>query len=187
MGAIKAFDIDVEIEKLLDIEGGEYTDDPDDRGGPTKWGWTEHEARAFGYLGDMRDLTREQAHTMFWTRYWIQPKFNKVAELSTAIAGEMFECGVNMGQGVATKFLQRAINVMNNGGKDYPDLSVDGGVGKMTLYALGQYLAKRGADGEETLLHMLNAQQSVRYMEIAEGDVSQEKYEYGWQRNRVTM
>jgi lysozyme family protein len=181
------FDIDFEINKVLDIEGEEYTDDPDDRGGPTKWGWTEHEARAFGYTGDMRDLAKDKAHEMFFIRYWIQPKFNLVAELSTEIAAELFDTGVNMGQGTGVKFLQRALNVMNLGGKEFPDIAIDGGIGKMTLYCLKTFLAKRGRDGEETLLHMLNAQQSVKYMEIAENNASQEKFEYGWQLNRVTM
>jgi hypothetical protein len=32
---------------------------------------------------------------------------------------------------------------------------------------------------------MLNAQQSIRYIELAEGSPSQEAFEFGWQLNRV--
>jgi hypothetical protein len=35
------------------------------------------------------------------------------------------------------------------------------------------------------LLDMVKSQQRVRYMEIAERDASQEKWEYGWQSQRV--
>lgn len=45
---------------ILSREGG-YVDHPDDRGGPTHWGITLTTARANGYMGDMRNLTRNQA------------------------------------------------------------------------------------------------------------------------------
>ncbi|EJY0890163.1 hypothetical protein OE991_005197, partial [Escherichia coli] len=46
------------FDEVLGKEGG-YVNHPDDKGGPTKWGITEKVARAHGYRGDMRDLTRE--------------------------------------------------------------------------------------------------------------------------------
>ena len=45
---------------ILGKEGG-YVDHPNDKGGPTNWGITQATARAHGYTGDMRNLTREQA------------------------------------------------------------------------------------------------------------------------------
>lgn len=48
------------FDAVLDKEGG-YVNHPDDKGGPTKWGITGKVARAHGYQGDIRDLTRGQA------------------------------------------------------------------------------------------------------------------------------
>jgi hypothetical protein len=55
----------------------------------------------------------------------------------------------------------------------------------MTITALKAFLAARGKTGETVLVRMLNAQQSVRYIELAEANASQESFEYGWQLNRV--
>lgn len=172
------------LEELVGREGG-YVDHPADRGGPTNWGITENVARAFGYKGDMRNLSRSVALEIYRRRYWEGPKFDAVGAYSMPIAEEMFDTGVNMGPGVAAKFLQRALNVLNLQGKTYPDIVADGAIGNLTLSALGAFLKARGKDGEKVLMRMLNAQQSVRYLEIAEKNGSQEAFQFGWQLNRV--
>ncbi len=174
------------LDSLILKEGG-YTNDPKDKGGETIWGITVAVARAFGYTGAMKDMTRDQAKVIYMERFWTQPKFDQVALLSPVVALEMFDTGVNMGTGVASKFLQRALNVLNNGGTIFPDIGMDGALGKMSLAALNAFITKRGMDGVKVLLAMLNGQQSVRYIEIAEGNPVQETYEFGWQLNRVVI
>lgn len=173
------------LEELVGREGG-YSNNPADRGGETMWGITLAVARAFGYLGAMRDMPRETALEIYRQRYWVQPRFDQVAQISPVIAEELLDTGVNMGTGIAGRFLQRALNALNQQGKIYPDLTVDGAIGQMTLYALRTHLAARGDSGAVVLLRMLNAQQSVRYIELAEATPSQEQFEFGWQRARVT-
>ena len=85
---------------VLGKEGG-YVDHPDDKGGPTQWGITQNTARAHGYRGDMRDLTREQALEILEADYWYGPRFDQVAALSSDIAAELCDTGVNMGPTVA--------------------------------------------------------------------------------------
>jgi lysozyme family protein len=171
-------------EQQVGVEGG-YSNNPDDPGGETMWGWTLHEARAFGYTGAMKDLPREQAIYMFVERYWNQPKLDLVQSYSDMIAEKLLEIGINMGQATGIGFLQRALNVLNASATLYPDIAVDGGIGKMTLYCLKAYLDHRGFEGEHALLEMLRAQQSVRYIVLAEKNVKLETFEYGWQHNRV--
>ena len=119
---------------VLGKEGG-YVDHPDDKGGPTKWGITQNTARAHGYRGDMRDLTREQALEILEADYWYGPRFDQIATLSPDIAAELCDTGVNMGPTVASKMLQRWLNVFNLRGKLYPDLDADGRIGPRTINA----------------------------------------------------
>lgn len=176
------------IEKMIDEvirrEGG-YSNHPADRGGPTNWGITEQVARAYGFLADMRTLPRSAAVNIYKTRYWTGPKFDQVAALCPPIGDELFDTGINMGVATAGKFLQRALNALNRGAKDYPDIGTDGAIGPMTLTALKGFMAKRGAEGGEVLRKALDGLQCARYVEIAEGRPANESFVYGWIANRV--
>jgi lysozyme family protein len=101
------------------------------------------------------------------------------------VAEELFDTGVNMGPKVAATFLQRALNALNRGASDYPDITADGMIGAMTVHALNGYRAKRGEAGEAVLLKALDALQGARYIGIAEANPKQEAFLYGWLANRV--
>jgi lysozyme family protein len=172
------------IDNLLRIEGG-YVNDPADAGGETNWGITVAVARAYGYTGPMRDMPQATARAIYERRYWLEPRFDRIHAVAPAIAEELLDTGVNMGQGVAARFLQRALNVLNDQAKLYPDLTVDGQIGPMTVQALTRFLEARGIEGVRTLLATLNGLQAVRYIEICEAKPSQERFAYGWLSKRV--
>ncbi|SRR5258708_32412228 len=176
--------IDTLIDALINREGG-YVNNPNDRGGETNMGITIAQARAYGYAGPMASLPRATAATIYKDIYWLVPKFDQVANVMLKLATEMFDAGANMGPQRASMFLQRALNVLDRGGRDFPDLNVDGQLGKMSFYALSQFQTKRGAAAEVVLLRMLESERAVRYMEIAEKNPSQEDFVFGWIFNRV--
>lgn len=171
------------LQQLVDREAG-YVNHPNDRGGETCWGITAGVARAHGYLGPMKDLPREQAIEIYRTTFWTDPRLNQIGLLSMPIAEELLDTGVNMGPATAGKFLQRALNTLDVRGKLFPTLTVDGALGAMSIGALRAYLDFRGPTGEAVMLKLLNAQQNVRYMEIAEKDPKQEDFVFGWVRTR---
>jgi len=176
-----------DIDALIAREGG-FSDNPADRGGPTNFGITEQVARAYGYQGDMRALPRATAVAIYRQRYWTGPHFDQVGMIVPALGVEMFDCGVNMGVAAAGRFLQRALNVLNRGAVDYPDVPVDGAVGPLTIAALQGYRAHRSdAEGAAVLLWLVRALRSARYVEIAEGNPSQEVFEYGWIARQVRL
>ena len=179
-----AFDLNKEVAALIAREG-DYSNHPADRGGPTRWGVTEHVARAHGYDGDMRDLPRVVAADIYVRRYWVSPRFILVKDIYSRVAAELFDTGVNMGTGVAAGFLQRALNALNRGAADYPDIAVDNAIGPMTLDALRRYSARRGADGQGVLLKAIEALQGARYIEISESRPANEVFTYGWFANRI--
>ncbi len=172
------------IDGLIEREGG-YVNHPADRGGPTHYGITEAVARAHGYAGAMRDMPRSEAEAIYRRLYWLRPNLAAVARHSPTIAEELFDTGVNMGPAVAVTFLQRALNALNRGGSDYPDLLPDGRIGAVTLDALRRFRAARGKSGDIVLLRALDALQGERYLRLAERRPANEAFLYGWLANRI--
>ena len=178
-------DVDALIDALIEREGG-FVDNPADKGGPTCFGITQAVARANGYAGPMRQLSREEAAAIYKRLYWLRPRFDAVAQRSERIAAELFDTGVNMGPAVAVTFLQRALTALNRNAKDYPDLVPDGRIGPQTLAAFDAFLKLRGqSSGETVLLRALEALQGERYLRLAERRPANEAFLYGWLANRI--
>jgi lysozyme family protein len=179
---------EMEIDDLIDLvidREGRYVDHPADRGGATNWGITQAVARDNGYAGAMRSLPRATAVDIYRRLYWLRPGFDTIARRAPGIAEELFDTGVNMGPAVATGFLQRALNALNRGATDYPDLTLDGQVGPRLLAALDAFLARRGKGAEAVLLKAIEALQGERYVALAERRPANEAFLYGWLANRI--
>jgi lysozyme family protein len=179
--------VDDIINEVLEIEGGTYTDDPKDSGGPTKWGWTKKALRAMGWFGNVQDLDRQTAFDLYYKRFIINSGYQPVLSLSPGIAAELVDTAVNMGEGYAGRFLQTSLNALNQEGSKYPDIVVDGVVGKGTIRTLGIFLNQRGAEGEVVMLRALNCLQGARYLELCESAPKNERFAYGWIKNRVII
>lgn len=174
------FDIDKEIDHMIDnVEGG-YVNDPSDPGGETIWGMTIAVARANGYVGRMRDMTKDIAKVIYKKQYWLKPKFDQVAVRYPRVAAELFDTGVNAGVARASEFLQRVLNVLNDGGRLYADIVPDGQLGPASLTALDGYMRARGKAGEDALVRYLDALQGNHYITLAERSSKFERFMYGW-------
>lgn len=127
---------DTAIERVLGHEGG-YVNHPQDPGGETNWGVTRRTARANGYQGEMRTMTRNQAKEVyrkaFWQRYGCD-------DMPFAVAYQYFDACVNHGYGNAVRFLQRALGVADDG--------VNGPVTRQALQAAGVSDLVRKFNGE---------------------------------------
>lgn len=171
---------------LTDIIGreGGFVDDPSDSGGATRYGITEAVARKNGYTGAMAELPRDLAERIYSDRYWDEVRGDDLAKLSEHVAEEVVDTAVNMGPARAGQFLQRALNVLNDRERLYPDLMLDGDVGPVTVEALAAYLAERS---ELVLARALNCLQGAFYIDLAERRQKDERFVYGWLRERVTL
>ena len=170
------------VNEIIQVEGG-YVNDPKDSGGETNFGITVEVARNHGYNGRMYDMPRRVAFDIYSARYWDAVKGDDLFSLSEKVVAEVVDTGVNMGTGRAGKFLQRALNVLNREAKLYEDLTVDGDIGPATLRALSEYLAVR-EDG--ALVKALNCLQGAFYIKLAERREKDERFVYGWLKDRVT-
>jgi lysozyme family protein len=168
-------------------EEGGYVDNPKDSGGPTNHGITEQVARAHGYRGHMRDLPVDRAREIAREQYWNSMRLDDVARLSVPIAKELFDTGFNAGQTTAVRFLQRCLNVANREQLDYPDITADGLMGRLSIASLTAFLTVRNERGELWMLRALNGLQAAHYIELAERRVKDEAFVFGWILNRVRI
>ena len=153
---------------LLKVEGG-YSNDKNDKGGKTKYGITEEDARDFGYKGDMQDLTKDFAKSIYLKKYYLGNKLDKV--INNKVALSVCDWAVNSGKN-GIKNAQIAINQLTNA-----NLDVDGIIGNKTLEALN-------AADPEKFLEVYHNLQRIYYRSKVEGDKTQKEFLTGW-LNRV--
>jgi lysozyme family protein len=178
------------INGVLSREGSQYTNNPADSGGPTKYGvtlgaYSDYIGRP-ATIADIQNLTSDQAYNFYWNKYYLGPKNDAIFNMSSMVGGKMTDISVNMGPPRAGIFLQTALNAFNLRGTKYPDMTVDGSVGQRTLSALSTYLDWRGSDGESVLFRALNSQQGQFYLNLAAARPKDEDFAYGWFLNRVS-
>lgn len=111
------------FDRCMGHEGG-YVNHPEDPGAETNWGVTIATARANGYYGAMRSMTRNQAKEIYRKAFYERAK---CAQYNSAIGFQVFDAAVNHGIGNAIRILQRAVGVAD-----------DGSVGKFTLGAINE-------------------------------------------------
>jgi len=172
------------LTKILQKEGFR-SNHSDDLGGDTTYGITEKTARKLGYSGLMADLSKQQARDLYRREYIERVRFDEIHKISATIGHELIDTGVNMGQVIAAKFLQRWLNAYNKKQAYYADLLVDGLIGSATLNALKAFLKHRGNEGEQVLCKSLNCSQGARYLDITEARERNETFVYGWMKHRV--
>lgn len=191
-------DFDKAYSKLKLLEGtvnGGYVKDPADPGGETyagiarrywpDWsGWPivdgakvyadfpatlERDALA----SKLASLVRDFYHREFWTR--------SRADLlpDGDLATEVLEQAVNLGLSAAVRNLQTGLNALNDHGRRWPDVKVDGMPGTQTTNAAFD-CHKRGMT--PTLRKALNVLQGAHYLASRN-----ERFIRGWLDNRVTL
>lgn len=182
------------IEDIIRAEGHQYTNHPNDRGGPTKFGITLATLRSHlndPSLGadDVQALTIETARRIYFDRYVVTPGFVHVLAISEVVGIEVIDSGVNCGQQRAARWLQRALNAFNRSYRnppDYAEITEDGRIGPKTLSTLSDFFAVRGKmNGEKVLVRALNSLQGAHYLALGTNNPTQEQFMFGWFANRV--
>jgi lysozyme family protein len=126
--------VDEILKDVLKAEGG-YTNDSDDRGGPTKYGVTIHTMRRLGMdlngdgritASDVKMLTVDQALEIFKRDYFFKPRISQLPDL---LHDTVLDMQINSGSN-AVKLLQRLVNKLRVPGVK---LKVDGAIGPNTI------------------------------------------------------
>ena len=95
------------IERILQAEGG-YVNHPSDPGGETQWGISK---RSYPTL-DIKNLTRNQAKAIYQRDFW---NAINADEMYDGVAFQTLDFAVNSGIQTAIRYLQRALNVADDG------------------------------------------------------------------------
>jgi lysozyme family protein len=133
----------------------------------------------------MHLMPMDLARRIYRTEYWDRLHLDEIDRLAPDVAYQVFDAAVNCGTGMAGGWLQRALNVLNRGGADYADLTVDGAVGAKTIAAVRAFLKARPAQGARVLLKAIRALQGVHYITLAERRPKDEAFVVGWLDHRI--
>ena len=150
------------IEEVLKHEGG-YVNDPDDAGGETNYGI----AKKFNPDVDIKNLTKDGAKEIYYNKYWIPSKADKVPDKLKHI---YFDMVVNFGKRGAVKVLQQAAVAKGH------NIEVDGGIGPNTLNAIKNVEVDR-----------VRAYRVLKFAKIVLNKESQEKFWLGWFRRATEV
>ena len=79
----------------------------------------------------------------------------------------------------------RALNALNRGARDYPDIPASHRFDAATEKALDGFMRTRPRGGETVLLKAIEVLQGERYLRLAEKRPANEAFLYGWLANRL--
>lgn len=146
---------------VIGHEGG-YVNNPNDKGGETKYGISK---RSYPSL-DIKNLTLDHAKYLYYNDYWVKNKCNIISTYYTA--EKLFDLSVNMGCKQAAIVLQRALRSVL--GKE---LTEDGIVGLNTTNTLLKA-------PEDRLITALRSEAAGFYRLIVQKDPTQKEFLNGW-------
>lgn len=163
-------------------EGG-YANNPNDSGGETyagiahnywpNWqGWPIVHATLAQKPANLNSALAANAALQTQVQAFYKANFWDVLSLdslnSQQTANQLFDTGVNMGTGIAGRFLQQAVNALTPG-----KLTVDGQVGPLTI-------AAANACNAQALYNQLIGLRKQRYLNIIAANPSQAQFERSW-------
>jgi lysozyme family protein len=108
--------IDGVIRRICNREGS-YSNDPQDGGGPTKYGITQATLSAWRHSSatpeDVQNLTLDEATQIYKIVYVEKPGYLAIDD--DAMSEQLIDAGVNHGPSQAIKFLQAAVGAPHDG------------------------------------------------------------------------
>lgn len=157
------------IDEIITREGKKYTNDPADRGGPTKFGITLATLRDYHHddavtAEEVEDLTEDEAKRIYRALFVDRPKFALIA--NDNIRAFLVDWGVNSGPKRPIKALQGLVGVPADG-------------------ILGTFTASKANSADQRWLYNALIQARMEFVDaIVAHDPTQERFIKGW-HNRI--
>jgi lysozyme family protein len=161
------------VETILEHEGGDaFTDNPHDKGGPTKYGITCYTLGEWRKLGraatadEVKGLTKPEAIAIYRARYWDVCRCEAIEDQLVAV--KLFDIAVNCGPHTAIRLCQRAADRCQSG-----TVVIDGIMGPRTLEAI------HACDPGELVTELVHVV-TEHYLGIVQRDPTQRAHLRGW-------
>ena len=143
------------IDAVIEKEGRTFTNRPNDRGGPTKFGITQRTLSA--YLGrqasieEVKNLTEPDARRIYTDLFIERPRFDEIEDADLQLV--IIDIGVHSGPPRAARFLQKELGLKADGivgpitlgAANHPDLDVEQFINAVTIRRinfLGRLISK---------------------------------------------
>jgi len=147
---------------------GVYSNDPDDRGGATRFGLSEKYLRGIGYEGVVEELTESSALSIYYSTLYDAYKLSRIEDWS--VRTKLLDVMVNFGANTGISIFQNSVNEY---GKFH--IKVDGILGKKTVYAINNTTSK-------LLLEKVKEISAQEYIDICISNPTQIKFLKGWMK-----
>lgn len=162
--------LQVVLSHEVDPRKGSYSNDPNDKGGPTNYGITIATYRRFfpgATVEDVKSMPMGHVEMIYTAGYWRPIGLDEIGDQN--VATKIFDIGVNCGPGAASAMAQRACCALGR------DVKVDGWIGPKTREVINSI-------SPFEFIQALKEQQRDYYLDIVEHDRSQLVFLYTWMR-----
>lgn len=153
---------DLAFQKLLEFEG-EYSNNPADFGGETKFGISK---KVYKNL-DIKHLSIDDAKKIYWNDYWLKYRCDEI--VSSKISSKFFDLIVNVGFGNASTILQRALIA------NLKKIEIDAIVGTKTIKLVND-------TNSENLITAMRSETAAYYRILILKNPKLKIFENGWLR-----
>lgn len=167
--------LDAAFRYLFKNEGSVYTNDPDDSGGPTKYGITKRTyERFFGHEvldSEIEHMTPAIAKQIYAAHYWAPLHCGEIKPAGFAIA--FFDTGVLYGVGKTALFIQRSLSLCG------APIKLDGIIGDKTLGFINM-MGGGSWPAKHSLMNTFHGLILERIDEVCWDNPKNEKFRKGW-------
>lgn len=171
---------DAAFRYLFKNEGSVYTNDPDDSGGPTKYGITKKTYERFYGIevddAEIEAMTPAIAKQIYAAHYWAPMRGGEIKSVALAIA--FFDCAVLYGVGTTRNLIRRALSLCG------APIKLEGKIDDETL---GFINLMEGGTQRILLMNTFHNLILSRIKQVIVENPKNEKYRRGWNNRAARL
>ena len=153
------------------LQSGGLVNDPDDKGGITKWGISYRFYKSIflkSSENSIINLTQDEAINIYWDYFYSNHHYDKINNFE--LSRKLFLTCVNMGKNRPNRWIQQICNELGS------KLTVDGILGNLSIEEINKWTDVNINKIKELFIE----KQIAEYNRIVSADATQKKFLKGW-------